>query len=119
MGSGEAAYRGNIIGGEGIYKSTDAGKTWKLTGLPDSEHIARIIIHPKNPDIVFAAAMGHAYGQNAERGVFRSTDGGKNWEKVLYKDEKTGAVDVTFDPTNPSILFAALTTSVAVWLFCF
>jgi len=108
VGSGEAAYRGNIVGGEGVYKSTDAGKTWKLSGLPDSEHIARIVIDPKNPDRVFVAAMGHAYGQNAERGVFRSTDGGKNWEKVLYKDEKTGAVDITFDPTNPSILFAAL-----------
>ena len=107
-GSGEAAYRGNIVGGEGMYKSTDAGKSWKLTGLPDSEHIARIVIHPKNPDIVFVAAMGHAYGTNTERGVFRSTDGGKNWEKVLYKDEKTGCVDLTFDPTNPSILFAAL-----------
>ena len=107
-GSGEAAYRGNIVGGEGVYKSTDAGKSWKLAGLPDSEHIARIVIHPKNPDIVFVAAMGHAYGTNTERGVFRSTDGGKNWEQVLYKDEKTGCVDITFDPTNPSILFAAL-----------
>src|SRR3954469_12655687 len=84
VGTGEACWRGNIVAGNGVYKSTDAGKTWNFIGLKDSRHIGRVIINPKNPDIVFIAAMGHAFAPNAERGVFRSTDGGKNWEKVLY-----------------------------------
>jgi photosystem II stability/assembly factor-like uncharacterized protein len=108
VGTGEACWRGNIIPGEGIYKSTDAGKTWQFTGLKDTRHVAKILVHPSNPDVVFVAAMGHAHGTNADRGIFRSMDGGKNWQKVLYKDDKTGAIDLTFDPTNPRILFAAL-----------
>lgn len=108
VGTGEACIRGNISHGDGVYKSTDAGKTWKHIGLRDTRHIGKLIIHPTNPDIVFVAALGHAYGQNAERGVFRTLDGGKTWEKVLYRDEKTGAIDITFDPKNPHILFAAL-----------
>ena len=107
-GSGEACIRSNISHGDGVYKSTDAGKTWVNVGLKDTRHIGRLIIHPRDPNIVFVAALGHAFGNNAERGVFRTQDGGKTWEKVLYKDDKTGAIDITFDPTNPHILFAAL-----------
>jgi photosystem II stability/assembly factor-like uncharacterized protein len=107
-GTGEACIRGNIVEGDGVYKSTDAGKSWKHIGLRDTRHIGRVIVHPKNPDIVFVAALGHAFGPNAERGVFRSTDGGKTWDKVLYKDENTGAIDITFDPSNPNVLYAGL-----------
>jgi photosystem II stability/assembly factor-like uncharacterized protein len=84
VGTGEACIRGNISFGDGVYKSTDAGKTWTNVGLKDTRHIGAIIIHPANPDIVFVAALGHAYGPNTERGVFRTHDGGKTWEKVLY-----------------------------------
>jgi photosystem II stability/assembly factor-like uncharacterized protein len=107
-GTGEACIRGNISHGDGVYKSLDAGKTWTNVGLRDSRAIAKILIHPTNPDIVYVAALGHPYGHNTERGVFRTTDGGKTWERVLYKDDKTGAMDIDFDPTNPHILFAAL-----------
>ena len=108
VGTGEACIRGDISYGDGVYKSTDAGKTWTNVGLKDTRHIGRIAVHPTNPDGVFVAALGHAYGTNTERGLFRSTDGGKSWQKVLYKDEKTGAIDVVFAPSNPHILFAAL-----------
>lgn len=108
VGTGEACIRGNISQGDGVYKSLDGGKTWKNIGLHDSRAIGKVIINPNNPDIVFVAALGHPYGPNTERGIFRTTDGGKNWEKVLYKDENTGGVDVAFDPHNPNILFAAL-----------
>ncbi len=107
-GTGEACIRGNISFGDGVYKSTDGGKTWKNIGLRDTRHIGRVIVHPRNPDTVFVAALGHAYGPNAERGIFRTTDGGKSWEKVLYRDDKTGGIDITFDPLNPHVLFAAL-----------
>ncbi len=107
-GTGEACIRSNISFGDGVYKSTDAGKTWKNIGLRDTRHIGRVIVHPRNPDIVFVAALGHAFGPNPERGIFRSTDGGKTWEKVLYKDEKTGGIDIAFARSNPHILFAAL-----------
>ncbi len=108
VGTGEACIRGNISHGDGVYKSLDAGKTWKNVGLHDSRAIGKVIVNPNNPDIVFVAALGHPYGPNTERGIFRTTDGGKTWEKVLYKDENTGGVDVAFDPHNPNILFAAL-----------
>ena len=108
MGTGEACIRGNISHGDGVYKSLDAGKTWKNVGLHDTRAIGKVIINPNNPEIVFVAALGHPYGPNAERGIFRTTDGGKTWEKVLYKDENTGGIDVAFDPHNPNILFAAL-----------
>jgi photosystem II stability/assembly factor-like uncharacterized protein len=108
VGTGEACIRGNISHGDGVYKSLDGGKTWKNIGLHDTRAIGKVIINPNNPDIVFVAALGHPYGPNAERGIFRTTDGGKNWEKVLYKDEDTGGIDVAFDPHNPNILFAAL-----------
>jgi len=108
VGTGEACLRGNISQGDGVWKSLDGGKTWKNVGLKDSRAIGKVIINPRNPDIAFVAALGHPFGPNVERGVFRTVDGGKTWEKVLYKDEKTGAVDVAFDPHNPNILFASL-----------
>ncbi len=108
VGTGEACIRGDISHGDGIYRSLDGGKNWKNTGLRDSRAIGKVIINPTNPDIVFVAALGHPFGPNTERGIFRTTDGGKTWEKVLYKDENTGGIDVAFDPHNPNILFAAL-----------
>src|SRR5450631_3452371 len=108
VGTGEACIRGNISHGDGVWKSVDAGKSWKSVGLKDSRAIGKVIVNPRNPDIVFVAALGHPFGPNTERGVFRTTDGGKTWDKVLYKDENTGAIDVVFDPQNPNILFAAL-----------
>lgn len=108
VGTGEACIRGNISHGDGVWKSVDAGKSWKSVGLKDSRSIGRVIVNPRNSDIAFVAALGHPYGPNTERGVFRTTDGGKNWDKVLYKDENTGAIDIAFDPQNPNILFASL-----------
>src|SRR6267143_6190277 len=107
-GTGESCIRGNISYGDGMYKSVDAGKTWTHIGLEDTEHISRVIVDPQNPDVVFVAALGHAYGNNEMRGVFRSDDGGKTWKKTLYKDDKTGAIDLVFDPHNSHVLFAAL-----------
>ena len=108
VGTGEACIRGDISYGNGVYKSVDAGKTWAHMGLDDTRHIGRLIIDPQNADIVFVAALGHAYGPNADRGVFRTADGGKTWQKVLYKDDKSGAIDITFAPTNSHTLYAAL-----------
>jgi len=108
VGTGEACIRGNISYGDGIYKSTDGGKTWINIGLKDTQHVGAVIIDPRNSDVVLVAALGHAYGPNPDRGVYRTSDGGKTWTKVLYKDEKTGAIDVVFDPNNPNIVFAAL-----------
>jgi len=108
VGTGEACIRGNIVGGNGVWKSLDAGKTWKFVGLGDTHAIGRLAVNPKNPDIAFVAALGHPFADNEERGIFRTRDGGKTWEKVLYKDAKSGGIDVVFDPTNSNILFAAL-----------
>jgi photosystem II stability/assembly factor-like uncharacterized protein len=108
IGMGETELRGNIMQGDGVYKSIDAGKTWTHMGLGDSQAISRIRVHPTNPDIVYVSALGHPYGPNPERGVFRSKDGGKTWQKVLYHDDKVGAVDLSMDPNNPNVLFAAL-----------
>ncbi len=108
VGTGEACIRGNISHGDGVWKSVDGGKSWKNIGLKDTRAIGKVIVNPRNADIVFVAALGHPFGPNTERGVFRSTDGGKNWEKVLYKDENTGAIDVAFDPQNANILFASM-----------
>ena len=108
VGTGEGCIRGNASHGDGVYKSLDAGKNWTNVGLRDSRAIGKLIVHPRDPNIVFVAALGHPYGPNTERGIFRTTDGGKTWQKVLYKDENTGGIDVAFDPDNPNILFAAL-----------
>ncbi|MDE2110363.1 MAG: glycosyl hydrolase [Alphaproteobacteria bacterium] len=107
-GTGEGAPRGNITYGDGVYKSLDDGKTWTSIGLKDTRQIGALIVDPNNPDIVLVAALGHAFGPNTERGVFRTADGGKTWAKVLYKDDKTGAVDVTFDPHDSKIVYASL-----------
>ena len=108
VGTGEACIRGNISFGNGVYKSIDAGKTWTHIGLDDTRQIGRVIVDPHNADIAFVAALGHAYGPNPERGVFRTADGGKTWQKVLYQDDKTGAIDIQFDPSNSHILYAGL-----------
>jgi len=106
VGMGESPIRGNVSHGDGVYKSTDGGKTWKRIGLEDTRQIPRIRVHPKNPDIVFVAALGHVWGPNDQRGVFRSKDGGKTWEKVLSRGNKAGASDLIMDPTNPNVLYA-------------
>jgi len=108
VGTGEAHIRSNVSIGNGIYKSTDGGKTWSHMGLERTGRISRIRIHPTNPDIVFAAALGHLYGPQQEKGVFRTTDGGATWERVLFADENTGASDLIVDPNNPTILFAGM-----------
>jgi photosystem II stability/assembly factor-like uncharacterized protein len=108
VGMGETELRGNIIQGDGVYKSSDGGKTWAHVGLEKTMAIARIRVHPTNPDIVYAAALGNPYGPNPERGVFRSRDGAKTWERVLFHDEKTGAVDLSLDEKNPNVLYAGL-----------
>ncbi len=108
VGTGEAYCARSSNSGDGICKSTDAGKTWKNMGLKDSHHIARLAIHPKNPDIVYVAAMGHLFTKNAERGVFRTRDGGQTWEKILYVNDKIGAVDIVMVQSDPNILYAAM-----------
>ncbi len=108
VGSGEADMRSDISYGDGMYKSTDAGKTWTHIGLRDSRQIGRVVIDRKDPNILYVAALGHAYGPNAERGVYKSNDGGLAWKKVLGKDNDTGAIDLAFDPRDSRILYAAL-----------
>ncbi|HET7600162.1 MAG TPA: glycosyl hydrolase [Gemmatimonadales bacterium] len=107
VGSGEANIRGNVAAGDGIYKSTDGGKTWQHVWRQEGQ-IGTIVVHPTDPDIAFAAVLGHAFGPNPERGVYRTRDGGKTWQAVLTKDPDTGASDVALDPSNPSIVFAGL-----------
>jgi photosystem II stability/assembly factor-like uncharacterized protein len=108
IGMGETCIRGNIMAGDGMYKSTDAGKTWTHIGFSDKQNISEIRIHPTNPDIVWVAAFGFHGAPNDERGVFKTTDGGRTWKKVLFRDAKTGAIDLSVDPTNPNVLYAAL-----------
>src|SRR5437762_5882113 len=121
VGSGEGLQRPDLATGDGIYKSTDAGKTWthlgsEREGLRNAQQITAILVDPKNSNRVFVAAEGHPYGPNAERGVFRSTDGGQTFQKVLYKDENTGAADLAFDPMNPQTIYAVLWAArVAPW----
>ena len=107
-GTGESNSRNSISFGDGVYKSTDGGSTWNHMGLKDSDTISKIVIHPKNPDVVYVAAVGHTWGTNAERGVFMTTDGGKSWKKTLYIDEFHGASDLEIDPNNPNILYAGM-----------
>lgn len=108
VGSGEGLQRPDLSTGDGIYKSSDAGETWTHLGLRDGQQIPQIIVDPQEPDRLFVAVLGHPYGPNEERGIFRSTDGGHSFEKVLYKDENTGGVDVAFDPTNAQTVYAVL-----------
>lgn len=107
VGGGEKTVRGNVSHGDGIWRSTDAGRRWQSMGLTDSRHITRIRIHPKNPNLVYVAAMGHLFGPNEQRGVFRSQDGGAHWEKILYINDEVGIVDLAMDPTNPRVLYAS------------
>ncbi len=108
VGSGEGLQRPDLSTGDGIYKSTDAGKTWTHLGLRDGQQIPQIAIDPKNPNRLFVAVLGHPYGPNPERGIFRSTDGGQTFAKVLFKDENTGGCDVALDPSNPDTVYACL-----------
>src|ERR1043166_1724741 len=108
IGTGETCIRGNIMPGDGIYKSSDGGKTWTHIGFNAVQGISKIRIHPGNPDIVFAAVFGRYSVPSAERGVYKSTDGGKTWRKVLYRDDKTAAIDIAIDRTNPQVMYAAL-----------
>jgi photosystem II stability/assembly factor-like uncharacterized protein len=107
VGTGEKTVRGNVSHGDGMWKSLDAGQTWTHVGLADSRHIPRVRIHPRNPDLVYAAVLGHLYGPSRERGVYRSKDGGKTWERILFASENAGAIDLILDPTNPRILYAS------------
>src|SRR5436305_742584 len=107
-GSGEADMRSDIAQGNGMYKSADGGRTWSRIGLEDSQQIGRVLVDPRRPDVVFVAALGHPYGPNAERGVFRSRDGGRSWQKVLGRDDDTGAIDLAFEPGRPEVIYAAL-----------
>jgi photosystem II stability/assembly factor-like uncharacterized protein len=107
VGGGEVTVRGNVAHGSGMWKSTDAGKTWKSIGLADTHHIPRVRTHPKNPDLVYVAALGHLHGPSKQRGVFRSKDGGKTWDNILFVNDEVGAVDLVLDPANPRILYAS------------
>ena len=110
VGTGQATLRGNVASGKGVYKSTDGGKTWYHVGLKRAGQIGRIRIHPRDPDLVYAAVVGNAFGPSEDRGVFRSKDGGRTWEKVLYISPKTGVVDLAMNLKNPRVLFAAAWT---------
>ena len=107
VGGGEVTVRGNVSSGNGMWKTIDGGKSWEHIGLEDTKHIPRVRIHPTDPNTVFVAALGHLYGPNQQRGVFRSTDGGKSWDRVLFVSDEAGAVDLTFDPNNPRVLYAS------------
>ena len=106
VGMGEACIRGNVSHGDGVYRSTDGGETWTHLGLADTRQIGRIQIDPRDPDRVYVAALGHTFGPNPARGVFRTRDGGATWQRVLFANDSTGAVDLTMDPTNARVLYA-------------
>jgi photosystem II stability/assembly factor-like uncharacterized protein len=105
-GGGETAIRGNVSHGDGVWKSMDAGKTWSFMGLAETQYISRIVTHPTDPNIAYVAALGHVFGPNAERGVYRTKDGGKSWQKILFKNDSTGVADLVMDPSNPNVLYA-------------
>ncbi|HET9234324.1 MAG TPA: hypothetical protein VFP10_09315, partial [Candidatus Eisenbacteria bacterium] len=107
-GTGEAAVRNSVSIGNGVYKSLDAGRTWKHMGLPESERISRIRLHPTNQDVAYVAVMGKLWGDSPERGVYKTTDGGATWERVLYVNASTGAADLEMDPVNPNKLFVSM-----------
>jgi len=107
-GTGEACIRNDVSHGDGVYRSTDGGKTWSNLGLADTRHIGRIIVHPRNPDLVYVAALGHAWGPSKQRGIYRSADGGATWKHILYKSERAGSHDIALDPRNPNILYAPI-----------
>ncbi|HZF66607.1 MAG TPA: glycosyl hydrolase, partial [Gemmatirosa sp.] len=108
VGTGEYAIRGNVSHGEGVWKTTDGGKTWSFLGLKETRQISRVRVHPTNPDIVWVAAQGSFWGPSRERGIYKSTDGGRTWQQLLFRDERTGASDLVLDPTNPDVMYAAL-----------
>ncbi|HUG16163.1 MAG TPA: glycosyl hydrolase [Thermomicrobiales bacterium] len=108
IGTGETSIRSNVSHGDGVYKTTDGGKSWTNVGLKETRHIGDIQIHPKNEDIVYVAALGHAWGPNEDRGVYRTVDGGRSWDRILYKSSKAGAIDISLDPSNPRVIFAAM-----------
>jgi photosystem II stability/assembly factor-like uncharacterized protein len=107
-GGGESPIRGNVSHGDGVWKTSDAGKTWTYMGLKETQQISRIRIDPTNPDVVYVGALGHVWAPNAERGVYKTTDGGKSWKKILFRDDSTGVADLIMDPSNPKVLYAAL-----------
>jgi len=108
VGTGEYDIRGNVSPGNGVYKTVDGGRTWTSVGLAETRQIARVRVHPTRPDVVWVAAQGHAFGPNADRGVYKTTDGGSTWRKVLFRNDSTGATDLVLDPTNPDLLYASL-----------
>src|SRR5213076_2866357 len=108
VGSGESTLRDSVGYGNGVYKSVDAGKTWTHLGLDDTHHIGKVAIDPRNPDVVFVAAIGKMYAASPDRGIFRSRDGGRTWDKVLFKDDNIGAAEVVIDPTNSRVVYAGL-----------
>ena len=108
VGMGEHKIRGNTSHGDGVYRSDDGGETWRHMGLTETRQISNVIVHPTNPDLVYVAALGHAWGPNEERGIYRSEDGGETWEKVLYLNEDVGAGDLEMDPSDPNVLYAGM-----------
>src|SRR5690242_12262999 len=108
FGTGESEIRGNVAPGDGMYKTVDGGKTWTHIGLVEAQNISKVRVHPTNPDIVFVAAFGHHAAPNPDRGIYRSRDGGKTWEKVLFRDPKTAGIEINFDPNNPQVIYASL-----------
>ena len=104
VGGGEYPIRGNVSYGDGVWKTTDAGKTWASMGLKETQQISRLKIDPRNSDVAYVAALGHVWGPNPDRGVFKTTDGGKSWKKILFRNDSTGAIELVMDPRNPDVL---------------
>ncbi|HBE00486.1 MAG TPA: glycosyl hydrolase, partial [Gemmatimonadetes bacterium] len=108
IGMGEVQLRANVLQGDGVYRSDDGGRHWRHLGLENTHAIGRIRVHPTDPDVAYVAALGHPYGPNPERGVFRTTDGGRTWDRILFRNDRTGAVDLVMDPSDPDVLYATL-----------